>query len=93
LLFITHTHTHTHTHNKRDLRSPLPTQESHEKEVQIQEANPEAFAKVLEYLYTKDLNVVGQTMPRDLLTNTFDLANRYNVDPLKLKLETILGTN
>jgi len=49
--------------------------------------------KVLEYLYTKDLSVVGSMMPIELMIDTFLLASQYNVEPLKYKLEIMLSLN
>lgn len=46
---------------------------------------------MLEYLYTKDLNVVRPTMPIDLMIDTFVLSNQYSLEPLKCKLEVIIS--
>ena len=67
-------------------------QESQEKEIHLHETNPIALIKVLEYLYTKDLKVVG-SMPIELIIDTFVLASHYQVEPLKYKLEIMLSLN
>ena len=67
--------------------------ESQENEIHLNDTNPEAFMKVLEYLYTKDLSVVGATMPIELMIDTFSLASQYNVEPLKYKLGVMLSMN
>ena len=54
--------------------------------------NPQAFAKVLEYIYTKDLNVVNHTMDKDFLIAVFELAGLYDMEPLKYKLELLMLT-
>jgi len=64
--------------------------ESHEKEIQLHKVNPEAFSIVLEYLYTKNLNVVGHEMSNEQIIETFSLATEYGVEPLRFKLETML---
>ena len=69
------------------------TKESQENEIHLNDTNPEAFMKVLEYLYTKDLSVVGPTMPIELMIETFLLASQYNVEPLKYKLGVMLSWN
>ena len=69
------------------------TKESQENEIHLNDTNPEAFMKVLEYLYTKDLSVVGPTMPIELMIETFSLASQYNVEPLKYKLGVMLSMN
>jgi len=53
--------------------------------------NPDAFAIVLEYLYTKDLNVVGNCTSGDVLLDSFALANQYCLEPLKYKLEALIA--
>jgi len=68
-------------------------QESREKEIHLQEVNPDAFAIVLEYLYSKDIHVAGPSMPFDLMMDTFILASQYGLEPLKLKLEYLMLLN
>ena len=67
-----------------------PIQESREKEIHLQDVSPKAFAIALEYLYTKDLNVIGPKMPVDLLIDIFSLASQYDLMPLIQKLEAML---
>jgi len=56
--------------------------------------NPEAFAIVLEYLYTKDLNVARAiTTSYDIILHTFLLACMYSLEDLKCKLECIIASN
>lgn len=52
--------------------------------------NPDAFGIVLEYLYTKDLSVIGPRIPLNLLIDTWSLASQYIVEPLMCKLEAMI---
>ena len=46
---------------------------------------------MLEYVYTKDLDFVGPSIPSDVLVDTLNLASQIGLEPLKLKLESVLA--
>lgn len=66
-------------------------QESQEKEIHLEDLNPDAFEIVLKYLYTKDLNFVNlKQVTGDVILEAFLLASEYDLEPLQKKLEQIL---
>jgi len=64
--------------------------ESAQREVVFPETNPEAFAIVLQYMYTKELDV---DTVADQIVDVFALACQYGLKTLKSELETLIAYN